>query len=209
MQHLLDMLRAFTAPNVFNPWAESDQLDVAPRIAAVHRGERLRAHFDCDPRFVLIGEAPGYQGCRFSGVPFTSELLVTTGQIPRVARQGRLTTRARPWSEPSATTMWRMLYELGIEECTVLWNAFAWHPFRSEDNPHSNRPPTRAELQAGSGVLKEVLAHFHRARYVAVGLVAKAALEGAGVNVFATVRHPSMGGAVKFREQMAHLGAVA
>lgn len=203
---LLDAVVNFTAPNVFNPWRDSDPLDAYGSEGATHRVARLAQHFRCLPRFLLIGEAPGYQGCHFSGVPFTNEALLLDGAVPRVPCQVRITTRPLPWREPSATIVWKELHRLGIAESTVMWNAFAWHPHKPGE-PMSNRAPTRQELNAGASVLRAVLDHFDYSRYVAVGQVAKVALERAGISVFATVRHPSMGGATQFREQMTALGA--
>lgn len=203
---LLDQIRDFSSPNVFNPWSDADPLDAYGKEGASHRIARLVQHFHCMPRFLLIGEAPGYQGCHFSGVPFTNEALLLEGAVPRVPCHVRITTRPLPWREPSATIVWKELHALGIAESTVMWNAFAWHPHKPGE-PMSNRAPTRVELQAGSGVLRAVLKHFDQCRYIAVGNVAKAALDAAGISVFATVRHPSMGGATKFREQMRALGA--
>ena len=32
-----------------------------------------------NPQILLVGEAPGYRGCRLTGVPFTSELILVNG----------------------------------------------------------------------------------------------------------------------------------
>lgn len=203
---LLDSIIGFSAPNVFNPWRDSDPLDAYSSEGPSHRVARLAQHFNCLPSFLLIGEAPGYQGCHFSGVPFTNEALLLDGAVPRVPCHARITTRPLPWREPSATIVWKELHKLGIAAETVMWNAFAWHPHKPGE-PMSNRAPTKQELSAGADVLRSVLEHFNSCRYIAVGQVAKRALEQAGISVFATVRHPSMGGANQFREQMAALGA--
>lgn len=203
---ILALLRDFTAPNVFNPWRDVDPMDHSGYMGAAQRTDRLLAHFNCKPEFLLIGEAPGYQGCRVSGIPFTSERLILDGSIPRVSSMHRLSTRPAPWSEPSATIVWKALYQLGIAERTACWNAFAFHPHEA-DNPYSNRTPTRDEVLDQSHILDAVLQYFSGARYVAVGQLAQKALHAAGVSVFATVRHPAHGGATLFRNQMQSLGA--
>jgi uracil-DNA glycosylase len=196
LDHILTALTAFTAPNVHNPWRDADVMDL-PYGGPATRQRHLRQHFSCKPRLLLVGEAPGYQGCHFSGIPFTSEALIGEGAIPRIGATGRLSTRARPWREPSATIVWRTLGELSMAEDTILWNAFAWHPHRP-GNPHSNRTPTRQELEAGAPVLRMICQHFREARIVAVGRVADAALRTCGIQAEAAVRHPSMGGAHLF-----------
>jgi uracil-DNA glycosylase len=201
---LVMSLSVFRAPNVFNPWGEVDTLDRLHAFGAMDRRTRLYQHFDCTPRFLLIGEAPGYQGCHFSGVPFTNEKLLLDGVVPRVTCDGRITTREKPWSEPSATIVWRTLHELGIAESTVMWNAFAWHPHKPGE-PMSNRAPTRAELIAGAFALRAVLEHFDGAKLIAVGQVALKAIDRLNLGgpwEPSAVRHPSMGGAKEFEMGM-------
>jgi len=195
---LFQALIAFKSEHVFNPWRERDAQDVA-KTAAAARVERLKAHFIFQPQLLLLGEAPGYQGCHFSGIPFTNEKLLLSGAIPRVSVAQRISTRPRPWSEPSATIVWGTLYELGIAEQTVLWNTFAWHPHKPQ-NPYSNRTPTEAELHKGLKVLKLVLAYLQPKRVVAVGKVAERTLQQLQIKTDACVRHPAMGGATAFRQ---------
>lgn len=200
MRKFLDDIVSFSSANVFNPWRHTDPLD-AHMFASDHRLSRLVQHFDCDPRYLLIGEAPGYQGCHFSGVPFTNESLLINGAVPRVPVTARITTRKLPWCEPSATIVWKELHRLDIAEHTIMWNAFAWHPFKPGD-PLSNRAPTKAELKAGEHVLRSVLDHFRHAKIIAVGRVAEAALQRLGIDQVTAIRHPSMGGASQFRSQL-------
>jgi hypothetical protein len=196
-------LQRFHADNVFNPWVDVDSLDVSPQPGA-QRLARLRRHFDCDADFVLVGEASGYQGCHASGIPFTSERLLLQGSVPRVAISGRLTSRPRPWSEPSAAIVWGTLQALGIAERVVLWNAFPWHPYRP-GTPYSNRRPTRAELQQGAASLKAVLARFERAKVIAVGQIAHQALRALVGPDVPLLRHPAYGGARAFSDGLAAL----
>src|SRR6185369_16971555 len=92
---------------VFNPWKDCDPATDLSATAPGERLERLRAHFSVAARCILVGEASGYQGCKVSGIPFTSERLILAGEIPRIRTDGRrLSSRQRPWSEPSATIVW-------------------------------------------------------------------------------------------------------
>ena len=197
---LWDDLRSFSAPNVFNPWRDSDVLDIHTGSSApFNRQLRLIAHFNVDPKYLLIGEAPSYRGCHFSGIPFTSEYLLGIGTVPRIEQTGRLTHRRMPWREPSAAIVWKALYDAGIADRVIMWNAFAWHPYKP-GNRLTNRRPTDRELEAGMHVLGAVLAHFNGAIPVAIGRVAQGALEQLGITVACTLRHPAYGGAKKFRE---------
>ena len=195
----LDRLRSFRAENVFNPWSQRSADDVAGNGPAARR-RRLAAHLAVDAAQVLIGEAPGYQGCRISGIPFTSERLIIAGAIPRVVDEARLSTRALPWSEPSATIVWSTLHELGIAPTTILWNAFPWHPY-CQDNPCSNRAPTRAECQSGLSIVESLLAIVPRARLFAVGRCAERVLTEIGREAV-VLRHPAQGGAGQFRRKL-------
>ena len=195
-QRLVDTLPG-TSPGLFNPWATRCALD-SDSNGPETRLERLTAHLDCQAQWVLFGEAPGYLGCRYSGVAFTSERLVISGAIPRVPREpGRLTTAKRPLSEPSATIVWQALYALGIAETTLLWNAVQLHPHRTE-KIHSNRTPSPAELELGKPALEILVEAFPQARLVAVGNKAADALARIGVVPAGKIRHPANGGKAEF-----------
>jgi uracil-DNA glycosylase len=143
--------------------------------AELRRG-RLLAYLErrCDAPFLLVAEAPGYRGTRVSGVPLTSERLLT-GHGP---------------AEATATIVHRVLAELGLEEHVLLWNVVPTHPHRP-GRPDSNRPPTRSEVDAAGRYLDRLAAGR---RVVPVGRLAHAVLGGE------YVRHPSHGGAAEFRE---------
>ncbi len=201
VQAFLDLLQASTGANVFNPWAHHDAGTDLSRTATRERLVRLAAHLSTDARYVLIGEAAGYQGCKVSGIPFTSERLILEARIPRISTDApRLTSRTRPWSEPSATTVWNTLHALGIASETVLWNAFPWHPHKPQLS-HSNRTPTPAERLAGVPVLRQFLDLYPQAQVFAVGRNAEWSLQQVGCNA-APLRHPSMGGARRFAQQL-------
>lgn len=184
-------------PGLFNPWKDRCLYDT-PDNGPSQRLERLAHHLNCKPEFILIGEAPGYQGCRYSGIPFTSERLLLEGAIPRIGRlTDRLSTRTRPFSEPSATIVWKTLAELGISKHTILWNALQLHPFKP-NQPWTNRTPTDFELALGEPALRLLVGAFPKAKLVAVGKKAGLLLDTMHIAPVATVRHPANGGAIKF-----------
>lgn len=184
-------------PGLFNPWHDHCPHEDAGNGPAQRR-ERLARHLDCDPSFILVGEAPGYQGCRYSGIAFTSERLLMEGAIPRIpVVPNRLSTRRLPFSEPSATIVWKTLGLLGIAERTILWNALQLHPYRPGE-PWSNRTPTPAELDLGAPALHLLMAAFPSAAIVAIGKKAEYLMMAMGVTPAATVRHPANGGATAF-----------
>ena len=191
-------------PGTFNPWRQSCRHDLGHNTPAA-RAERLRLHLSApQPRLLLIGEAPGYQGCRYSGIPFVSEYLLLEGAIPRVTTNGRLTDRKLPFREPSATIIWETLHATGIAASTVLWNAVPWHPMG--DTPLSNRSPTAHELERGQLWLRRFIDLFPDARTVALGRHAERALRTVGVAA-PYLRHPSHGGAERFRTGLKQLVA--
>lgn len=192
------LLQEPAGPAAFNPWRDQDAgTDALPDAAAARR-DRLRAFLAAQPHWLLLGEASGYQGAHVSGIPFTSERLLLEGAIPRVDIGGRrLSTRTRPWSEPSATTVWGTLHALDRAGSTLLWNACPWHPHRPGEL-QSNRTPTPAERRAGLPVLESLLAAFPGVRCFAVGRLAAQSLAEFGMAA-TPLRHPSMGGATAFR----------
>jgi hypothetical protein len=187
----------FGVNGLFNPWRDCCPHD-APGNGPAEKLNRLAHHLDCNPEFILAGEAPGYQGCRYSGIAFTSERLLGEGAIPRIPTlTGRLSIRRLPFSEPSATIVWKTLYRLGIEERTILWNAMQLHPYRL-DNLWSNRTPAPEEIRLGEPALRVLIETFPAARIVAVGKKSEELLREMGIPIAGSVRHPANGGATKF-----------
>ncbi len=184
-------------PGLFNPWKDQCPHDAAGN-GPVEKLERLSLHLDCAPEFILAGEAPGYQGCRYSGIAFTSERLLGEGAIPRIpALAGRLSIRRLPFSEPSATIVWKTLYRLGIAERTILWNAMQLHPYRT-DNLWSNRTPSPSEIRLGEPALRLLIEAFPSAKIIAVGKKSEGLLREMAIPIAGSVRHPANGGASDF-----------
>ena len=203
MDRFLSLVCSFSAPNVFNPWTDADPQFDLPGQGPQMRLARLKDHLNIDPALMLIGEAPGFQACRVSGVCFASERLILDGVIPRVTTDGqRISSRLLPFSEPSATIVWGALYRYGLAERTILWNAFAWHP-HSPASGQTNRTPTTEELDASKKVLQELMSTFRGVPILSVGRTAQGLLATLAIPTSGYVRHPARGGANEFRSGIA------
>jgi uracil-DNA glycosylase len=96
--------------------------------------------------------------------------------------------------------VWGTLHALGIADEAILWNAFPWHPHKP-GMQHSNRTPTPAEREAGLPVLASLLGLYPEALVFAVGKNAEWSLQQME-RTATPLRHPSMGGAKKFAQQL-------
>ncbi|MDA0379192.1 MAG: hypothetical protein O2899_06840, partial [Bacteroidetes bacterium] len=110
---------------LFNPYAsvhpDLDQPD-AHRI----RQENLRRYLverDRLPRLFVLAEAPGPWGCRFTGVPITSEEQLLDPSFPHAGRQSSL--REEPYREYSASIYWRVMAPYARDILT--WNTVPFH----------------------------------------------------------------------------------
>jgi len=197
-------MAAVSMPRVFNPWQQRNELDVE-QDGPTARITRLRLHLNnTSARLLMIGEAPGHLGAKYSGIPFTSERLLVEGKIPHLEKHwyNRISTRAKPFSEPSATTIWKTAHELHIEDKIVLWNAFPWHPYK--DSLDSNRTPTNQELSEGLQFLEQLINLFPDVTLLAIGRKSQSLLNELGKE-HVEIRHPSMGGVPAFRKGMTAL----
>jgi hypothetical protein len=197
LDRLIELLVAYQpSQGVFNQYRDAHP-DLDRADGASLRVQNLRCYLDsfADARFILVGEAAGYAGCRFSGVPFTCEAqLVGPQSLSWTCDRalGRSSTAPGPWVERSATMVWEVL---GERRDYLLWNAFPWHPFGAK-GLLSNRHPGR-DLPDGIKVLRCLFMLFPAARPYAVGRTAEQVLATLGLEA-PYIRHPSHGGKRQF-----------
>jgi hypothetical protein len=200
---------------VFNPWWQVDKQNDIGRNAPLIRRKHLRAYLRKrlgKAKVVVIGEALGYRGGHFSGIPMTSERILlgkkeNVGIKPAYAFSSVKAKRtSKPeqcpdgFSEPTATIVWSSLLRLGLKpEEFVLWNAFPWHSFNPRRGLLSNRMPNKSERSAGLSVLNAFLDLFPREEIIALGNIAASQLQELNIDSH-RVRHPASGGARLFRK---------
>lgn len=217
IERFIKLLKKSSDGAVFNPWWEVDKQNDIARNAPAIRRKQLAAYLRKrlgKVKLVVIGEALGYRGGHFSGIPMTSERILLgkkkdTGIEPEQVFSSikpRRTSRPKKcpdgFSEPTATIVWGTLLRLGLKpEQFVLWNAFPWHSFDARRGMLSNRMPTKKERSAGRSVLKAFLELFPCDEIVALGNVAASQLQELNVKSH-RVRHPASGGAKLFRQQI-------
>jgi hypothetical protein len=220
LEQFLRLLKKSPSGGVFNPWWQVDeQNDVGPSAPAIRRTQ-LRAYLRervGSAKLAVIGEAVGYRGGHFSGIPMTSERLLLRGGKNVQLAASKIFSGVKPqrtsrpekcpngFSEPTATIVWGALLKIGVlPDEFVLWNAFPWHSFDPQRGLLSNRMPNKSEQLSGRHVLRAFLELFPCEQIVALGKIAAAQLEQLGLNAHC-VRHPASGGAKLFRQQIARM----
>lgn len=157
----------------------------------------LRKFAATSPRLLIVGEAAGYQGCRFSGIPFTSEHALANHPFFAGGGFSRTACRERIWREPTSSIVWELIAELPPENKPMMWATVPFHPHKP-GNPLSNRTPTRSEAADGIQFFLKLREIFPDSKLVAAGKIASAHLTLAGF-AHLSVRHPSHGGKAGFR----------
>ncbi len=196
-----EVVPAPSTDEAFNPYRDRhDDLDCAD--APARRRENLRAFLSCydtaPPLFLLL-EAPGPWGCRFTGVPITSEAQLLDPDFPI---DGQKTSQNDdPHTEYSASIFWRVLRPYFPH--FFVWNSLPLHP-HAPDEPLSIRTPRRTEVREWKPLLRALLDTLQPDRIIGVGRKAERALTEAGADP-TYVRHPSQGGAKKFERGMNEL----
>jgi len=220
VERFISLLKKSPAGAVFNPWWEVDeQNDVGHNAPAIRRNQ-LRAYLKerlGKSKVAIIGEALGYRGGHFSGIPMTSErlLLGRSKKVPMKSNDFFSDINPRRtsipekcpdgFSEPTATIVWGTVLQHGLNpDQFVLWNAFPWHSFDPHRGMLSNRAPDKSEQAECLPVLKAFLKLFPCKKVIALGKIAAAQLEELNVNSHC-IRHPASGGATLFRQQIAKI----
>lgn len=192
--HLFDTPSTHEA---FNPYRDRHPELDRPDAPAIRRAN-LRAYFDAlqQPRLFMMAEAPGPWGCRFTGVPITSEDQMLDPDFPLSG--DRTSTADAPHTEYSGSIFWRVMTPAFPH--FFIWNSVPLHP-HDEGEPLTIRTPRRTEVRAWQDLTQGLLDALQPDRIVAIGRKAERAFTE--LNADPTyVRHPSHGGAKKFATGM-------
>lgn len=147
-------------------------------------------------KVLLIGEAPGYRGCRLTGIPFTSGAVIKSARHEIFKTIGAQIKLHKVVSENTASILWEVFNE--GKPIPVLWNAFPFHPFK-KGLSESNRKPTSSEIEEGKRYLEIVYELFKPERLCSLGRVGEGLLNDLFPHEkIIYIRHPSHGGKKDF-----------
>lgn len=194
---------------LFNQYKDSDPIVDLPNASNI-RKQNLKNYLESFPErpyILVVGEAAGPWGCRFSGVPFTGEKQLCMHALPfqghRSSKEKPLleTKKMPPYTSQSAETFWRVMKPYHPE--FFVWDCVPFHP-HDPDKILSIRSPKLEEVGFYSELLKEIIEiiKIKPRHIVAVGRKAELGLRLIGVRPI-YVRHPSCGGAREFRTRLA------
>jgi uracil-DNA glycosylase len=203
---IIDDLAALPGDDeTFNQYAHDNPDNAIRRENLLRYLQRMQAR---NPHTLMVMEAPGYRGCRLTGIPVTSRRVMLEG-VPELELFG--TERGytdtdddgfeRIQGEQSATIVWQTLADLG--RAPLIWNTFPLHPHKP-GNLRSNRKPRKPETDLGGDFLRTIIMIYKPEVIIAVGNVAHNTLTGMGINCV-KVRHPAQGGKQDFVEGMTKL----
>jgi hypothetical protein len=173
--------------NLENPYYGRSKLTLLRRENLRLYLEQMQAQ---NPEVLLLGEAPGYNGCGRTGIPFTSERTVSEENFFQGGGYQVAPVKGQLQSEQSAGILWQALQNW--EPKPLIWNIFPFHPHQP-GKLRSNRTPTEPELENGLDYLNDFLRLFEIRRIGAVGRKAEAKLSGMKIP-FTYIRHPAHGG---------------
>lgn len=151
-------------------------------------------------RILLVAEAPGYKGCRITGIPLTSGKVFKEISHPLlIALKDKIQLPCIE-SENTATIVWKYL---STKKTTPLfWNSFPFHPHH-KGNVLSNRIPNDSEVKFGSEILSELYRIYQPEFIAGIGRRGLAVLQQIfPEQSFDYIRHPSYGGKRRFIEDM-------
>jgi len=238
LDKFLRLLTASPSGAVFNPWWQiDDENDVSPHSPAIRR-KHLAVYFRerlGKARLAIVGEALGYRGGHFSGIPMTSERMLLSKQrdivtalnerrnlLERVDDGGRrpplqILSGIKPrrtskpsicldgFSEPTATIVWGALLKTAVQPEEFV----LWNAFPWHSfNPHRGRLSNRMPNKSEQLSGRPVLKAFLEL-FPCEQIVALGKIAGAQLEQLGVnaqcVRHPASGGAKLFRQQIARI----
>ncbi|NOY43699.1 MAG: hypothetical protein GXP26_17920 [Planctomycetes bacterium] len=155
---------------------------------------------------LLIGEAPGHKGCALTGIPFTSQRVLSKNTHPFIKVLQPSLSIPGGITEATATITWNYLD--GCTAVPAMWNVFPFHPHNT-GNQQSNRTPKPTEIDTGKQFIQLIFDILSPEVVIAVGGTSAKTLGRLFPDLeIEIVRHPSHGGKSDFLDGIKAAGVV-
>jgi uracil-DNA glycosylase len=193
-----------SSASVFNQYLDCNPAVDRPEAARIRRENlhdylRSAANIGC---VLVVGEAAGPWGTRFSGVPFTGERQLLDSSFPYRGRQSSLSSplikleRTPPFISSSSATFWNVM--LIYSHRILAWDMFPLHPHKIA-NALSVRTPTSKEIGQFAQSIELLMSYAQPKKVLAIGMKSYGQLQGMDLKSI-YIRHPANGGNIKFRD---------
>jgi uracil-DNA glycosylase len=151
-------------------------------------------------RILLVGEAPGYKGCKITGIPFTSGKAFKEIDHPLLNELMKHLKLGKLESENTASIVWNYLSTK--KNIPLFWNSYPFHP-HPKGNQHKNRTPTASEVSLGISYLRGLHKIYKPELVAGIGIKGQHCATKAFPNKeIQYIRHPSFGGKSEFIDGM-------
>lgn len=196
IQHFVEQLSKHPSDaHVFNPYfGQGEESSIRRHNLTLY----LHQMMEQKPSVLLMGEAPGYKGCRKTGVPFSSEHLLGHHPFFRPHPYRLIPSNEPLTKENSATMIWDELQQW--KHPPLVWNSYPFHPHLPNEAT-TNRAPRQREIRKGRVHLQQLITLFDISQIIAVGRKAEQQAHQMQLN-HTYVRHPSFGGKKAFQAGM-------
>ena len=157
----------------------------------------LKKMRELDPKILLVGEAPGYKGCKLTGIPFTSEYQILHKDFFK--EEFEVLNIDNPECENSAKIIWD---EIGkTRQIPLMWNIYPFHPSTIDGR---NGKPNANDVDMGKDILEKLLTMFNISYMYCIGRKSEGALKNH--ELFQSyVRHPSHGGSKACKKSLEYI----
>ena len=190
-----DVFPVPSTETLFNPYYINDPSVDLPHGSTI-RKQNLYNYLNSfleTPPVLLIGEAPGPWGCRFSGIPFTSEKQLAENKLPFKGLPS--STFNPPMAERSASIFWGTMAT--YHPHFFIWNCIPLQPHPPEE-PFTIRSPHRNELEGFNHILSKIVEIIQPKHIYSIGRKSEQAVKSLGLHP-TYIRHPSHGGKRDFQ----------
>jgi uracil-DNA glycosylase len=153
---------------------------------------------------LVVGEAAGPWGCRFSGIAFVGERQLVQASLPFTGQRSSCAApklnkiRKAPFVSASSTMFWKVMRQ--YHPRFLVWDAVPLHPHLTNDRL-SVRTPTDLELHQFFPALDAIISIVKPKNILAVGNSAHNSLRKLDHKPV-RVRHPANGGFPEFAASM-------